>query len=220
MNTHLAVDRYLRGTLADDELAEFEERLLWDEELRDEVDLAERLREGLEASVQRAAEKAPRTGLVDWLTGLFYVPQYAAAASFVLAVALTAGIFMSPLIEVEDQPGGDVMPTEIIPLIATRGTDAPTIYVDPDSWVVLLVDAPGGYDSFRVSVRRNDADEPFWVRDNLQTTYPEALAITVPGSALGAGDYVLALDGVRVSDTGGPSHEHVQDIRFRSAAAE
>ncbi len=53
MNLHLVVDRYLQGTLQDDEKTEFEERLLWDEELMDELDLAERLREGLRASAEQ-----------------------------------------------------------------------------------------------------------------------------------------------------------------------
>jgi len=44
IRTHLVVDRYLQGALSAREVAEFEERLTWDEELLDELDLAEHLR--------------------------------------------------------------------------------------------------------------------------------------------------------------------------------
>ena len=43
------VDRYIAGQLDDEELVRFEERLVWDEALQDDVFLAEQLRKGLRA---------------------------------------------------------------------------------------------------------------------------------------------------------------------------
>ena len=95
---HLVVDRYLQGTLSKGEAAEFEERLVWDRELIDELDLAERLRAGLREAIggKGYAAAAGRVSIGDWLSTLFSVPQYAAAASFVLAATLTAGVLLSP----------------------------------------------------------------------------------------------------------------------------
>lgn len=214
MNMHLVVDRYLQDTLQDDEKAEFEERLLWDEELMDELDLAEHLREGLRASAQQPIREPARPSVFDWLSNLVYVPQYAAAASFVVAVGLTAALFMSPFM-IAGQPGDTgTAQTEIIPLISTRSDDVQSIYVDQDDLAVLLVDDTGSHDSYRVTIDA-DAGGAVWTRDGLTATYPEALAIAMPGRSLAAGNYMLTLEGVLIDDSGNRSYERVQQIRFK-----
>lgn len=220
MKMHLSVDRYLRGTLTDDEKAAFEERLLWDNELIDEVDLAQSLREGLQAVASEPATEPTRPGLLEWLASILLVPQYAAAASFLLAAVLMTAVFMTPI--VEDGSGIDAYTpqTEIIPLLATRGGDSQVIVVVEDDWTVLLVDVVGGYDEYRASVRQDTAAEPFWAKDGLTPTYPEALAVGMPGSLLEPGDYVVTLEGVRVGDTGARDYEYIQDIPFAVATAQ
>jgi hypothetical protein len=54
----------------------------------------------------------------------------------------------------------------------------------------------------------------------LTPTYPDALAVGMPGSALAADRYVLSLEGVRDSGTGEKTYEHIQDIAFITALAD
>ena len=66
---HGMVDRYLQGTLPESEVAGFEERLTWDQELLDEVELAERLRAGLRGATgeDRPTVSHDRFSIADWL---------------------------------------------------------------------------------------------------------------------------------------------------------
>ena len=96
IDMHLVIDRYLQESLAEGEKADFEERLVWDQELIDELDLAERLREGLRMSVadDKYTARHGNLGIAARLSGLWSVPEYAAAASFLLAVTLTAAMLL------------------------------------------------------------------------------------------------------------------------------
>jgi hypothetical protein len=222
IDMHLLIDRYLQGSLAEGEEAEFEERLVWDQELIDELDLAERLREGLRASVadDKYTASHGNRGIVARLSGLWSVPQYAAAASFLLAVTLTAGVLLNPFGPDGDFGGNQPTPTEIVPLLAVRGNTTQTIVVNENAWTVLLVDVTGNYDSYRVTVRKGESGgEPFWMQDALMPTYPDALAVGMPGNALVAGRYVLSLEGVRDAGAGEKTYEHIQDIAFITALA-
>lgn len=223
MDMHLVIDRYLQGSLEEGALAEFEERLVWDHELIDELDLAERLREGLRESVadEKYTAGHGNRGIVARLSGLWSVPQYAAAASFLLAVTLTTAVLLNPLGPDSDFGGNQVAPTEIVPLLVVRSATAQTIVVNENAWTVLLVDVAGNYDSYRVAVRKDESgEEPFWTQDALMPTYPDALAVGMPGSALAAGRYVLSVEGVRDSGTGDKTYEHIQDIAFIAALAD
>lgn len=223
MEQHLLVDRYIRGKLAEPELDAFEERLVWDKELVDEVELAERLRVGLKDAAAAKADIVEKPGfdLVAAVTGLFAVPQFAAAASFLLAVTLSVGFLSSPLVDTGSDSGPGTVQTDIVPLFATRSDDVISIAVDPGSWTVLLVDVLGDYETYRVTVRRDDpGSDPVWVQGSLLPTYPESLAVGMPGSALAAGRYVLTIEGARTSDTGDTLYERVQDIPFATTLAD
>jgi len=220
---HLLIDRYLQGTLKEGEKDAFEERLVWDQELVDELDLAEHLREGLRAAATAREYVAKPRGfnLAAMVAGMFAVPQYAAAASFVLAVMLTAGVLLNPFVNTGGSQGYTTAQTEIVPLLAVRGASISTINVDENAWTVLLVDVMGNYASYRVTIRKDDpAAEPIWVQDGLTPTYLDALAISMPGDALDAGRYVLSLEGTTESDPGDKKYEQIQDIPFETAAAE
>ena len=219
---HLLVDRYIQGKLGDTELDAFEERLVWDTALIEEVELAERLRTGLQDVYAAKADIVEKPGfdLVAALSGFFAVPQFAAAASFLLAVTLVS-LLSSPLVDVGGDSAPPAMQTDIVPLFATRSNDVMSIAVDPDAWTVLLVDVMGDYASYRVSVRRDEPDsDPVLMQDGLMPTYPESLAVGMPGSALEAGRYVLTIEGAVVSDSGATRYERVQDIPFVTTPAD
>jgi hypothetical protein len=223
IDMHLLTDRYLRGTLAEGETVEFEERLVWDQELIDELDLAERLRDGLQESItdDKYTASHGNFGIVARLSGLWSVPQFAAAASVLLAVTLTAGVLLNSLMPDGGYQGNQATPTEIIPLLAVRGATVQTIVVNDNAWTVLLVDVTGSYDAYRVTIRKDESGaEHFWMQDELMPTYPDALAVGMPGNALAAGRYVLGLEGVRDFGTGEKTYEHIQDIPFETAPAD
>ena len=220
---HLVVDRYLQDTLSAGEVAEFEERLTWDQKLIDELDLAERLRDGLRETTGEASYTiaADRAGIGDWLSNRFSALQYAAAASFVLAVSLTAGVLLNPFGAGRGTDGFQATPTEIVPLVVVRGATASPVVFSPGTQLVLLVDVTGSHASYRVTIR---ADQPgaslLWTHDDMLPTYLESLAVSMPGGLLEAGPYVLTVEGVSTSDDGEKIYEHIQNIPFESAPAE
>lgn len=219
IDLHLTVDRYLGGSLADDEKTAFEERLVWDQELIDELDLADRLRNGLREAVAEDKFVGTRVdvGIVQRLASLMAVPQYAAAASFLLAVTLTTAVLMKPVDSVDNFQLDRAAPTQIVPLFTVRSLDVQQIVVDEKALTVLLVDAPGNYESYRASVRRDEpGSEPFWVQDGLLPTYPDSLAISMPGSTLSPGSYVMHLEGAR--DAGAAVYEHIHQLHFETVA--
>ena len=213
IDKHLAVDRYVAGTLSDEEIAEFEERLVWDQALMDEVDLAEQLRSGLRAALAKnEVASASGAGIGDRLSSFFQVPTYAAAASFLVAVGLTSVAMLAYQPTNDLSPADGHLPTEIVALYATRSSEAVQINVAGNAWTVLLVDAPSSYTRFRASVHRRDDDEAeIWSQNDMLPTYPDSLAIGMPGSALAAGAYILTLDGIAA---GGEAYERIQQIAF------
>jgi hypothetical protein len=220
---HLVVDRYLQGTLSRDEVAAFEERLTWDQEFIDDLDLAEHLRDGLRevTGEDRYTVAAGRVRIRDWLSNLFSVPQYAAAASFALAVALTAGVLLDLSGTGRGMGGFQAAPTEIVPLVVVRGAAATPVVFSAGTQLVLLVDVTGFHASYRVTVRADQPGaSPFWTQDEMRPTHLDSLAVGMPGDLLKAGSYVLTVEGVSTSDDGEKAYEHIQDISFESAPAE
>lgn len=219
---HLLIDRYLQGTLKEGEKDAFEERMVWDKDLVDQVDLAEHLREGLRAAATAREYVAEPRGfnLAALVTGILTVPQYAAAAASALAVMLTAGVLLNPSVNIGGSQGTTAMQTDIVPLLAVRSGSVQTIDVDQNAWTVLLVDVMGDHTSYRVTVRKDEAGaEPIWVQDGLMPTYPDALAVGMPGNTLDAGSYVLSLEGVIDADSDEKTYEHIQNIAFETETA-
>jgi hypothetical protein len=220
---HLLVDRYIQGKLEENDKAAFEERLVWDAALVDEVELAERLRVGLKAVSAAKSDIVEKPGfdLVAAVSGLFAVPQFAAAASFLLAVTLTISIMSLSFVQSGDQVEMPARQTDIVPLFATRGNDVISINVDSGAWIVLLVDVMGDYATYRVTVRRDGPDsDPVWMQDGLEPTYPDSLAVGMPGSALASGRYELTIEGVLTANAGDTIYERVQDIPFTTTSAD
>ena len=220
---HLLVDRYIQGKLEESEQDAFEERLVWDQSLVEDVQLAEHLRDGLKgvSAAQADVADSPGFDLVATVAGLFAVPQFAAAASFLLAVTLTIGVLTSPFVNLGGQSGTPALQTDIVPLFTTRSENAVEIAIDPGTWTVLLVDVMGDYPAYRVTVRQDEPGaEPVWMQDGLLPTYPESLAVGMPGSALATGRYVLTIEGELTSDTGETTYERLQNILFVTHSAD
>lgn len=217
MDRHLVIDRYLQGTLPNGEVSDFEERLVWDQALMDELDLAEKLRDGLRASAVQPRYSVESGSLMSRIAGLMAVPQFAAAASFMLAVIATTGVLLNPFTASTSFVGNQATLTEIVPLYAVRGDTAVPVVVNADAWTVLLVDAPATFPSYRVSITPEVPDAtPVWMQEGLSPTYPESVAIGMPGSILTAGNYTLVLEGMQVTAAGDTVYEHIQSISFET----
>ena len=215
IDRHLVIDRYLQGKLAESEEAEFEERLVWDRELVDDLDLAASLQAGLRVSAAESKYIGGESESLAWrLKSAMSMPRYAAAASFVMGVLLTS-MLVNNIDTGIDPVRIDSRPTTVMPLMALRSSDVQTISVERDGINVFMVDVPLTYTSYRVSIRKEEASEPFWTQANLVPGYTEALAVGVPGSALAPATYFLTIEGV--------SEEAVtliQEIPFRTVAVD
>jgi hypothetical protein len=211
IDRHLVIDRYLQGKLAEGEEAEFEERLVWDRELVDELDLAANLQAGLRVSAAESKYIGGESEGLAWrLKGAMSMPRYAAAASFALGALLTS-MLVNNMDTGSDPFRIDTMPTTVMPLMVLRSSDVQTIPVEPDGMTVFMIDVPLTYTSYRASIRREQASEPFWTQADLVPGYTEALAVGVPGSALAPATYFLTIEGL--SDD---AVTFIQEIPFRT----
>lgn len=224
IKAHMIIERYVQGKLTDDEQAAFEERLVWDRSLQEEVELAEAMRSWMRESAQesrytisgkaRASGWAPRilsqTGAA---ARVLLQPGYAAAASF----ALGAFITYSAVQNVGTGSGfgvDETAPSLIVPLLVTRSqsSDLQQIPVSKGGVTVLVVDVPDPSHRFDVRVSSNTGGDPVWVQERLPAGYLEAVAVGIPGDAVPPGLYVLeiasAADGFR------------QQIPFETVASE
>lgn len=193
----LFVDRYLAGSLSEEEQTAFEAHILACQACLDELELTDRLSLGFKDAFGQESpefEHAAAAGARNVLLS----PRYATAASVLLAASmLAAGLMYGS----QDRYGGPAV-AQVFPIHATRSVDAaPTSLLrlaSPDAMAVLLVD-PGLTDhaDYRVHVRRGDAADRSTVTEleGLQPTYEDLLAVTIPAKALPAGDYTIELSG-------------------------
>lgn len=198
------VERYLQGRLTPDEAQAFEEAYLSDPALLDELQLTDRLREGIRdaaaagelgepASAATASARASR-----WRATFGSVP-YAAAATVLLGVSL---VFSAALLvenrglEQASGPESRAAPTRLLPLVSVRGDAANRLEAPPaGEWAVLLVDAGfTDYDDYRATLTRSAGGEVAAL-EGLSPSYDGRVGLGVPGSALTPGDYELRLEG-------------------------
>ena len=193
IDRHLLVDRYLAGDVPDAELADFEERLVWDEELIDELDLAERLREGMRAAAAEKRYSAPtETGLVPRLRLVFSNAVYAAAASFLVGIAL--GVLV--LGYQSDTPVPEEMHYSVNELQVFRGADRPVITTAPNRISILRFEVDRSFEKYRVTIQSAASSEPLWQQGGLVPDLDGMLAVGVPGTSLPSGSYLLTVYGV------------------------
>jgi len=220
---HQVVERYLTGTLTADEEQAFEEAYLGDSELLDQLQAAERLREGLKQADAAGRLKPARRGAAwnQWLAS----PRYAAAASVLLAVSL--GFSMVLYRENLDLREGGLSSTSaatrFVALEATRGSDVTTIpEPEQDEWTALLLDSGiVAYDTYRGVLTRNTGSESqeIWSRADLVPELGGTIVIGVPGRALSPGSYEARLEG-RMSDWPAERFEEVSRTQLSVTARE
>lgn len=196
----LVIERYLKGKLDRSEEEAFEERYLYDPDLVEQLELAERLEDGLAELEKRGELRRARARRKLSILG---TPQYAAAAS----VLLVGSLIVSALLYVENAElrgsarAVTATPSyRVLPLYSVRGAggDAVIPRAGEDEVLVLLVDpGPSGYDTFRATVRRvGGPPEIVWVSPAAEPGYEESLAVGVPGERLPPGDYEVLIEGI------------------------
>jgi hypothetical protein len=191
------VERYLQGTLSAADEEAFEEAYLADPSLLEEVQLAERLRDGLRDQPAEDRTARPRAR-PRWLE-IAGSPSYGIAASLVAAAALLS----SGVLYLQDAgfggpgyAGGGAAPTRVLPLVSVRGAGSPNIIAATDEWTVLLLDTGfADYDRYRAVVVRDD--EELLRLEDMKPTYQGMVALGVPGRLLPPGAYEIRLAGGR-----------------------
>jgi len=217
---HQVIERYLSGTLTADEEQAFEEAYLGDQELLDQVQAAERLREGikeLDSAGGLERLRAPARWR-QWLAS----PQYAAAASVLLAVSLGfSAMLYRENVDLRGTGASQASErTRLVRLEVVRGGgDAREIPApEPDERTVLQLD-PGAvtYDTYRGTVTRRDGgrSETIWTRADLVAERDGAtVLIGVPGRDLQPGEYEALLEG-RMSDWPAERFDEIARLQLR-----
>lgn len=209
------IERYLSGALTADEEQAFEEAYLGNAELLEEIEAAERLRDGMKGldSAGDLQRSRPR-----WQQA-FASPRYAMAASLLLAVSLG---FSTVLYNENRNLRGGVastpMITRFVALEAVRGGNARSVAApDEDELITLMLDAGTvAYDTYRAVITRRDGEqsEQIWSRADLTselngTTIP----VTLQGRVLRPGTYEAKVDG-RMNDWPAERFEQVTLTRL------
>lgn len=215
---HQVIERYLSGTLTADEEQAFEEAYLGDQELLDQVQAAERLRDGVK-ELDRAGDLERLRAPARWRQWLAS-PQYAAAASVLLAVSLGFSAMLYHE-NVDLRATGSSQTTERTRLVRLEvvrgGGDArPIVAPETDERIVLELDAGAvAYDTYRGTVARRDGDrlETIWARADLMAE-DETVLIGVPGRDLQPGDYEARLEG-RMRDWPADRFDEITRLPFR-----
>ncbi len=233
INENQVADRYLMGQLTPEESAEFEERLLWDKEVQDELILCQKLRQGIKDAETarvprpRAKERAPGM-FASWLTDILASPAYAVAASLMVVVLAGVLLVSRPFETTPPEFTG----TRVLPLITTRGPgDAPVEFMRGKSaqeLILLTLDpGPGAYRNYRLTVfRKFDNGELTIVAqfDRVQPDYGGNLVIGFPGNRFTPGDYLVRAEGWKIrfglgSESTDRDYDSLTEIPFRVAAA-
>ena len=217
------IERYLKGTLTADEERAFEELYLGDPDLLDEIELVERLGQGLkDVGATGGIERSPPQLMAQRAT-----EPAMGGRGLVVGRRQSCGIGRVVSREPDPPPGAAAHrrpgTTRLLPIITVRG-DPQTVLEAPseNDWVVLLVD-PGfmPHDSYRaVLSRRSERGlAEIWSADGLTPEYQDQLAIGMPGSLLSPGEYELELVG-RMNDWPAERSEPVSRTAIRIEAAE
>lgn len=212
---HLVIERFVQGKLTDDEEAVFEERLVWDKDMQEQVELAETTRDWLLTSADQNKYAFSETGrLSGFIRSVAAAPRYAAAASFVLGILITFSVLKSPDSEMEFAMD-ESAPSLVMPLLVTRSSnsDLQPIPVKPGAVTTLLIDVPDPTQQFNVLVQNGTTGDSVWEQTGLVAGYLEAVAVGIPGGAVPPGEYVLSISSTVA--TGG----FQQEIRFRTVTS-
>lgn len=192
------IERYLQGRLTPAEEEAFEEAYLADPRLLEELQLAERLRDGMKD--RAAAEGAPRAVQRRGWLAVATSPRYGIAASFIAAVALVAAGALYVQNQALQSAGfSAARHTRVLPLVAVRGGGDANVITAPaaDEWTVLLLDTGfADYDVFSAELLRAGSGEELLRLDGMAAT-DGTVAFGMPGSVLSPGNYDVRLEGGR-----------------------
>lgn len=217
---HLVIDRYLQNALDGRELDEFEERLSWDSDLVDELEMASALRDGLRAELADSNYQviAP-VPMRERVMRILWQPQYAAAASFLVGVTVST-LLLSTASGPDTAFPGPAVKTEIVHLDVLRGSGGPTVVIKPDAWTVFSVVVPDESSIYRATITTGEIPwETVTIQPDLAPSYAGSVAIGMPGRILKAGPLLLTLE--RRRDAAAEvSYELVQQIPFDVVFAE
>ena len=206
-NDNLLIERYLRDELSSAEAAAFEEAYLGSSELLDDLEVAEKLQQGLR-DVAVLEKSAARSSRPSWIPSVFHSPQYAMAASFLLITSLgVTGLLYRQVGELGDLTGPPgAAPAQIVPLVSVRGLPGNepvnTIQLDPDTHAYVLMLDPGfePYARYRASVFEagtGGAGNAILQVGNLTPGYEDMLALSIPAAVLKPGDFDIHVEGWR-----------------------
>lgn len=193
------VERYLRGELGASDADELEQTLLWDRDAQDELVLAQRLREGMQAVAGEPGRPARR----GWAR-LFYSPHYAAAAS-ILLVATSLG-WMATWLSFgpdDDTSPSRVASTRVYSLESMRGVSNAEnlVSVSPgaasEPVTLLVYPALESHETISVEVARQQDDQwiVIWNGSRAAAGDGDTVAVTLPGSLLSPGIYRVSVLG-------------------------
>ena len=227
INENLLVERYLQGSLSEEEAAAFEERFLSSPDLLDELEAAERLQQGMhdvEALAVASAPARPNSSV----TAIFRSPRYAVAASFLLLVSLGISSFvLQQNLRMQEWVAVRNTPSEIMPLVTVRSAagseSVNTLVLDdtPRQFVLMLDPGFEAYSHYRASlypVGSGPDTAALWEVDLLVPGYEEMLAFSVPSTVLAPGEYEVWLEGWRNEWPSGHEFDEVSTITFRCIA--
>jgi hypothetical protein len=208
------IERYVKGALTADEEQAFEEAYLGDPELLDEIEAAERLRDGIKRldGAGDLGRSRPRWGQV------FASPRYAMAATVLLAVSLgfSSVLYNENQLLREGASQGPLM-TRLVPLESVRGGNPSEIAApEQEQLTVLLLDAGTvAYDTYRAVITRRNGErsDPIWSRANLAPELNGTIAVALQSRLLRPGAYEATVEG-RIGDGRTERYEEITRLPF------
>jgi hypothetical protein len=180
------IERYLRGTLAPDELSAFEIYMLDHPETVDDVEYARGLQE---AMIAGQSAWLPSGGVRSGRTGFWLGPRYAAAATVLLAVTGISALYQyqrnAALTAEIAQLGAPAVVANDVWLESMRGAQSVVIEKPPEQSLLLriVVDprTQGPYD-----VRIGGVDNAFrWSRSNVSADAENSVRVVARDLAFG-----------------------------------
>ena len=224
MKNDQLIEQYLQSGLSAEEQAAFEGEFLSSQQLLDELEATEKLQQGLQDLATLDKTRAPENQPSRFMS-LFYSPQYAMAASFLLVVSL--GVSGVLLRGVERAPGLDqmqsTMQTQLTPLVSFRsGSNDQSINTvrlggKIQNYVMLLDPGFSAYSHYRTSVYSLGASgvsSRIWQVDEMLPGYEDLLALSLPGSILDPGSFEIRVEGWRDEWQAGHNWELVDTVMF------
>ena len=214
------VERFLQGKLAAEEEEAFEVYCLAHPEVLAELELSERLKQGLEIAEKEGGVDFSRAGRNHGLVAALASPQYAAAASVLLLFSLVfSGMLYQENLRLTGPDFSAGSAVRLEPIFAVRGTgDGREISAGSEGEsVVLLLDAgSSAFSSYRASVTRGGADDSEEIAQivGLQPGFQDYLAVNLSGQLITEGDYEVVIEG-RTADG---QYVAVARLPFRAAA--